>query len=165
MAACNKFVTQNASSVAVDKDVAARFCGAPVKKAVFSFEKAAADISGSIWRVARFSPFVKILSVTLACDALTGFTDLDIGFYKPLDVGGNVIDADCLKDGLDPHAGLSTQTSEFAVGIADVGKEAYLIAGVAATAAQHYGAFDVAITGNTAGTDVGTIAGVIEYIE
>lgn len=158
------FIEQNASSVDADKDVSARFCGATVKKMAFSFEKAA-DTDTSVWRVARISPFAKVIQITLGCDALAGFTDLDIGLYKPLEVGGDAVDADCFKDGLDPHAGISTLTSEYLVALADVGKAAYQIASVSAADAKKYGAFDVAITGNTAGTATGTIAGTIEYIE
>lgn len=165
MAAKNDFVTQNASSKDVDVDVAARFCGAPVKKVAFSFEKAAGDIDGSIWRVARVSPFAKILSIKLACDAITSLTDLDIGFYKPLEVGGTEIDKDCLKDGLDPHTGQTAIVEMYVPDLANIGKEAYLIAGVTAANARKYGAFDVALTGNTAGTGAGTIAGVLEYVE
>lgn len=165
MAAYNDFVTQNASSKKVGVDVAARFCGAPVKKVQFSFEKAAGDVNGSIWRIARVSPFAKIVSIKLGYDNITSLTDLDIGVYKPLELDGSAIDADCFKDGLDPHTGVSAITSQYEPVLADIGKEVYLIAGITAANAQKYGAFDIALTGNTAGADVGTIAGVIEYIE
>lgn len=165
MAAYNDFVTQNASSVTADEDVSARSVGAPVKKVAFSFEKAAADINGSIWRIARISPFAKILSIKVACDNITSLTDLDIGFYKPLEVGGTEVDKDCLKDGLDPHTGQTALVEMFVPDLANIGKEAYLLAGVTAANAKKYGAFDVALTGNTAGADTGTIAGVLEYIE
>lgn len=170
MAAYNDFVTQNASSVKADVDVAARFCGGPVKKVVFSFEKAAGDIDGSIWRVARISPFAKILSFKLATDAIASLTDLDVGFYRQPSVGVGTlaeIDKDCIKDGLDPHTGQTALVEmwENATQIANLGKEAYLIAGVTAANAQKYGAFDVCLTGNTAGTATGTIAGILEYVE
>ena len=165
MSAYNDFVTQNASAVKVGVDVAARFCGGPVKKVAFSFEKAAGDINASIWRIARISPFAKILSIKLACDNITSLTDLDIGFYKPLEVGGTEIDKDILKDGLDPHTGQTALVEMYVPDIANIGKEAYLIAGITAANVQKYGAFDVALTGNTAGADVGTIAGILEYIE
>jgi hypothetical protein len=159
------FRTQNASSKSVTSDIAARFCGATVKKLFFSFEKTAADSDGSVFRVGRISPYAKIVGVKIACDAITSLTDVDIGFYKPLEVGGDAIDADCLKDGLDPHAGISTLTEEYAPDPANVGKEAYLIAGVDAADAHKYGSFDIALTGNTAGTDTGSIAGIVEYVE
>lgn len=167
MAAYNDFVTQNASSKKANVDVSARSVGAPVKVVAFSFEKAAADINGSIWRVARISPFAKILSFRFACDNITSLTDLDIGFYKPLEVGGTEIAKDCIKDGLDPHAGQTALVEMYvkATGIDEVGKEAYLLAGITAANAKKYGAFDVCLTGNTAGTNVGTMAGVLEYVE
>lgn len=164
MATVNAFVTQNASSKAADADVAARSNGSVVKKVFFSFEKGA-ETDTSVWRVARISPQAKIVGIKFACDAIASLTDLDIGFYKTLDVGGDVIDADCLKDGLDPHAGISTLTEQYAPDPADVGKEAYLIAGLTAAQSVAYGAFDVALTGNTAGTDTGTIAGILECVE
>lgn len=165
MAAYNDFVTQNASSKSVDADVAARFCGAPVKKVAFSFEKATGDIDASVWRVARISPYAKVMNISLACDSMASLVDLDIGCYKPLEVGGAVIDKDCFKDGLNPSAGIGSLTTQYVITIADVGKEAYLIAGVTASSAAKYGAFDIALTGNTAGVDIGTISGTIEYIE
>lgn len=165
MAAYNDFVTQNASSKAVDADVSARFCGATVKKILFSFEKAAGDVDASVWRVGKISPHAKIVQITLAVDAITSLTDIDIGLYKPLEVGGAEINKDCFKDGLDPHSGISTLTSEYLVAIADVGKEAWQIASIEAADVDKYGSFDIAITGNTAGTDTGTISGVIEYVE
>jgi len=168
MAAYNDFVTQNASDKKASVDVSARSVGAPVKKVVFSFEKAAGDIDGSIWRVARISPFAKILSFKLATDAIASLTDLDVGFYQVSDVSvASAIDKDCIKDGLDPHTGQTALVEMWnnATQIAEIGKEAYLLAGVTATNAKKYGAFDVALTGNTAGTATGTIAGVLEYVE
>lgn len=158
------FVEQNASAVDVDKDVAARNGGAVCKKILFSFEKAA-DTDTSVWRVGRISPFAKVTRILLGCDALTGFTDLDIGLYKPVEVGGDVIDKDCFKDGLNIASGLSTLTEEYAVALADVGKEAYLMGSITAANAKKYGALDIALTGNTAGTATGTISGIIEYVE
>ena len=167
MAAYDDFVTQNSSAKKSNVDVAARFGGSPVKKVLFSFEKAAADTNGSIWRIARISPFAKILSLKFACDNITSLTDLDFGFYKPLEVGGTEIDKDCIKDGLDPHTGQTALVEMYvkATGIDEVGKEAYLLAGVTAANAKKYGAFDVCLTGNTAGANTGTLAGVLESVE
>lgn len=165
MSVFNAFVEQNASGKDVDKDVAARSGGAVVKRILFSFEKVAADTDTSVWRVGKISPHAKIVSIKLSNDALTGFTDLDIGLYKPLSVGGTVISKDCFKDGLNINAGLSTLTEEYAPAIADVGKEAWQIAAIDAADVDKYGEFDIALTGNTAGTAAGTISGIIEYVD
>ena len=121
MSVYNAVVTQNASSVAADKDVAARFGGAVAKRILFSFEKVAADTDTSVWRVGRISPQAKISRIYLANDALSGFTSLGIGFYKPLELGGAVIHATCLKSALNIASGLSTLTEEYLVAVADVG--------------------------------------------
>lgn len=167
MAAYNDFVTITTSSKKANADVAARSTGAVVKKACFSFEKAAADVNGSIWRVARISPFAKIMSFKFACDNITSLTDLDIGFYKPLEVGGTEIDKDCIKDGLNPSTGQTALVEMYvkATGIDEVGIEAYKLAGITEANARKYGAFDVCLTGNTAGANTGTMAGVLEYVE
>ena len=164
MALYNDFVTQNASAVKANKDVSARSVGAPVKKVLFSFEKAAGDIANSIFRIARISPFAKIISLKVMCDAITGLTEVDAGFYKPSDVGGTEIDKDCLKDGINLAAGTAL-IDIYVATAADIGKEAYLLAGITAANSDMYGAFDVALTANSAGTDVGTIAGILEYVE
>jgi hypothetical protein len=164
MAAYNDFVTQNASAKKGDVDASARFCGAPVKKVAFSFEKAAGDVNASVWRVARVSPFAKIVSVKLGCDNITSLTDLEIGVYKPKEIDGSEIDKDCLLNTVNYSAGQAL-TSVYEPALADMGKELYLIAGLTAADMHKYGAFDIALTGNTAGADVGTIAGIIEYIE
>jgi hypothetical protein len=160
----NDFVTQNASAVKASVDVSARSVGAPVKKAFFSFEKAAGDIANSVFRIARISPFAKIISLKVMCDAITGLTEVDAGFYKPLDVGGTEIDKDCLKDNINLAAGTAL-IDLYVATAADIGKEAYLLAGITEANASKYGAFDVALTANSAGTDVGTIAGILEYVE
>lgn len=163
--ATNKYVTQNASSKAANVDVAARSGGAVVKQLFFSFEKIAGDTDGSILRIGQISPNAKIRSVLFACDAIAGLTDVDIGFYKPLSLDGSEVDANCLKDGLDPHAGIATLTEEYAPDAANVGKEAWAIAGVSAADADKYGQFDIALTFNTGGANTGTVAGIIEYVE
>ncbi len=165
MAAYNDFITHNASGVKADVDRGVRVNGGVVRQIPFSFEKAADDIDASVWRVGRISPYAIIRSVVFACDAIASLTEIDIGFYKPKETGGDAIDKDCLKDGLDPHAGIAALTEEYVPDPANVGKEAYLIAGLTAAEAIKYGAFDIAITGNTAGTDIGSISGIIEYID
>lgn len=164
MVTVNKYVTQNASSKAVDVDKSARSVGAKVKKLPFSFEKGA-ETNGSIWRVGRISPFAILIGVKIANDTISSLTELDIGFYKPLTVGGAVISIDCIKDGLNPGGGQATLTEQYAPAVDDVGKEAYLIAGLTEAEAREYGTLDVVLTGVVAGTDTGSIAGVIEYLD
>ncbi len=165
MAVINAFVTNNISAKAADADIAARNGGAIVRKVLFNFETAATDEAASVYRVARIPATAIVTSVLLSNDAISGLTDLDIGVYKPLEVGGAAIDADCLKDGLDAHAGIATLTAEYAPTLADVGKNILAVAGVTAGTEQKYGSVDVALTSNAALVEAGTVSGVIEYVE
>jgi len=164
MAAYNDFVTQNASDKKANVDAPARCNGTGVKKLLFSFEKSATDIHDSIFRVGRISPYAIIMSVKLSNDAISGMSDLDVGFYKPASLDGSAIDADCLLDGYDISGGKAL-TELYAPAIADVGKEAYLIAGVTAANAKKYGSFDIALTANASSIAEGTISGIVEYVE
>ena len=165
MAVVNAYVTNNVSAKTADADIAARNGGQTVKKALFNFETVATDSKYSVYRVAKLPATAIVLGVSLACDAISGTTDLDIGVYKALEVGGDAIDSDCLKDGLDAHAGISTLTSEYAPTLANVGKSILAVAGVTAGTEQKYGSVDIAITSNAALAEAGTISGVIEYVD
>jgi hypothetical protein len=162
MAVEDKLVTHNATSQVVDVGDSILFGGGRVVSIPFSFEVAAADDNNSVYRFARISPQAIIKSLKLLSDATAGMTDTDFGFYKPLELGGAVIDKDCIVDGADINAGKAVFTEMFVPTIADVGKRAYEIAGV--TDYQKYGAFDVAMTSVAAASAAGTISGVLEII-
>lgn len=162
----NTFITQNASSVAVNVDEPARNAGATLKAAMFSFEKTAAMTDASVLvLVPGLSPKHKPVSLKITCDAIAGLTDVDFGFYKQDSVGGDVIDKDILKDGLDPHSGLSTLTEELDLDPAYLGKAAYQLVNTSGVDPQAYGSFDLCATFNTGGTATGSIAGIYEYLE
>lgn len=165
MAVVNAFVTGNAEAVAVDTGVAARFSGGVVKAIPFSFEVAAADDDGSVYRIGRMSPRAIILSIQLLSDAIANATDYEIGFYKALTLDGSAVDIDCLLGSTDINAGNAALAEVFVPTISNYGKEAYLLAGVAAADAEKYGSFDLAITANTVGTAAGTISGLVLFID
>jgi hypothetical protein len=97
-------------------------------------------------------------------DAITGLTETDIGFYKPLEVGGAVVDIDAIVDGADYHAGLAAQTEVFVPAIDSIGKNAYELAGITEPNSIGYGSFDVAITNVSDVTAAGTFAGVLYIV-
>jgi len=163
MAVENKVVTHNATSAAANSKSASLWHGGTVRAIPFSFEVAAADDDGSIYRIANISPLAVIKSVKLISDAIAGATVYDCGFYKPLEVGGAVIDADAIFANNDINAGNAAFSEKFAPDPVNVGKPAYVIAGL--TSYKEYGSFDIALTGDTVGTAAGTIAGIIEVIE
>lgn len=168
MAVENKVVTTNAGAVAADVDISARFIGGIKRTVPFSFEIAAADDDGSIYRFARVSPLAIPVSLKLFSDSITGFTSAKFGIYKPLEVGGAVISVDCLVAAVDINAGKSTITEMLIPSKFDqagVGKCLGILAGIAAADLNKYGAVDVALTATTIGSAAGTIAGFFEYIE
>lgn len=163
MAVVDAFVTQNASSVAADVDIAARSNGEKVKTLFASFEVAAADSDGSIYRIGRISPMAIIKSIKILNDAITGATDYDIGVYKRLEVGGAVVSKDCLLNGRDINAGQATFAEVFAPDPANVGKALYQLASV--TDYNEAGSYDLAVTANTVGSAAGTVALIVEYVD
>lgn len=165
MAVINAFVTNNVESKAADTCIAARNNGSIIRALAFNFEVAAADDNASIYRIGKLPATAIPLSLRLANDAIAGFTDPSIGVYKQLEVGGAVIDVDCLMVAADLSAGTATLTEKFAPAIADVGKDILSLAGVADADKVKYGAVDVAITTAAGVTAAGTISGILLYVE
>lgn len=165
MAVVNAFVTNNVESKPADTCIAARFHGSIVRTLAFNFEVAAADDNGSIYRIGKLPVTAIVKSLRLANDAIAGLTDPSIGVYKALEVGGAVIDVDCLMVAADLSAGTATLTEKFAPAIADVGKDILSLAGVADADKVKYGQVDVAITTAAGAAAAGTISGILEYVE
>jgi hypothetical protein len=139
--------------------------GAPVKTVMVSFEKTAADNDTSVIRVAKGFKNQQIVGIRIENDALTGATDIDVGLYKG--EGGEVVDADCFADELDINAGNAIMDGVIAMkdlDLADRNKTVAEIAGAVNNATPPEGGYDIAITGNTFGTAVGTINVIIEYV-
>lgn len=165
MAVENKIVTNNITAAAADTGLAALFSGGLVKAIPFSFEVAAADDDGSIYRFARVSPRAIVFAVIMNNDVITAGTDYDLGIYKPLDLDGSVIDKDCLLDGIsmatDRTAGALLYP--FITDGANIGKSVAAMGGN--TTPHKLPGVDLAFTGNTVGTAAGTIAGVVLLID
>lgn len=166
MAVINAFVTNNIESQAADKCISARIGGGIKRALVFNFEVAAADDNASIYRIAKLPGTAIITSIIVANDSIAGFTNPQIGVYKPLEVGGDVISVECLMAATDLNAGLATPgTQKFAPAIADFGKDVLALAAVAAADRHKYASVDIAITTAAGVSAAGTVAGIIEYIE
>lgn len=165
MAVINAFVTNNVESLAADKCTAARCGGAITRTVAFNFEVAAADDNASIYRIAKIPGTAIIKSLMWANDAIAGLSDPSVGIYKPLDIGGAVIDVDSIMAAADLSAGVATLTEKFAPAIADIGKDILSLSGVADADKDKYASVDVAITTATGVTAAGTIAGFLTYTE
>lgn len=131
-----------------------------------SFEVAAADDNGSVYRLDRLPADAIITTVKIAASAITAGTDFDLGFYEVSSkiTAGAVVDKDVLMDGADLNAGKargSEQNGLSAVVIGDLGKKIYELLGK--TISNKKPEYDLAITANIVGTATGTIEYLVEY--
>ena len=152
----------------VDAEVAASALGEAVNVAgnklvciVNTFEVAAADDDGSVYRIAKnLSPDWIPVKIEINNDAITSGTDYDLGFYETSNGWGDgaVIDKDELADGLDMSSGAangSEKNGMGAVAIENIGKPIYLLCGH--TIKTKKPGYDLAFTANTVGAAAGTI--------
>ena len=147
----------NADLAAGNKADAIGATGQKTITLVATEEIAAADDNGSVYRIFADVPSTYIpLEITIACDAITGGTDYDLGLYKP-GVGGAEVDKDVLSDGQTLATALTRATGHQlglkTVDVADATKTLGELSGQTDVDAS----YDIALTGNTAGTGAGTV--------
>jgi hypothetical protein len=119
-----------------------------------TFEVAAADDNGSIYRIARLSSNMIPYELCVMGDDALDITHVDVGLYLP-GAGGAVVDLDCFADNLATN-GDAIDSADlacnalFSLPIDDIGKKLWEIAAVKAagtyTDAKHPSEFDLAIT-------------------
>jgi hypothetical protein len=164
MAVVNAFVTDNIESKAADTCVAARTTGSIVRTVMANFEVAAADDNASVYRLFKLPPTAIVTSLIVGNDAIAGLTDPQFGIYKPLELGGAVIDVDSLMASVDLHAG-AAMTERLVTALANRGKNILQLSGVAAADLQKYGSVDVAMTTPAGVTAAGTVVVELTYAE
>lgn len=133
---------------------------------VGTFEVAAADDIGSIYRLLRMPSDAIILDVKICNDAIAGLTDVDLGFYKVSNFAatGAVADVDVLMDGVDISAGVARASATDGlsnVAIGNLGKKIYELLGK--TLADREVEYDLALTAKSEPTGAGTIEYKITY--
>jgi hypothetical protein len=165
MAVENKYVDSDIQNQ--KKGLAAAVHGAKSITLIKSFEVAAADDNGSVYRVIKnVDPHLIIADIEILNDAITAGTDYDLGLYEPLERGGAAIDADVFVNGIDLSsarihgAGANGLT---AVDVANAGRRIYEHAGH--TLETRKLGYDIAFTGNVVGTAAGTITLKITLVE
>jgi len=122
-----------------------------------TFEVAAADSNGSIYKIGKVGANMIPLDIKINCDAMTGATDWDLGFYKD---DGTEADKDILMDGADLNAGKalgSEQNGLSHLPIDKIGKKVYELLGLT-VANRSQDAYVLALTANAVGTDAGTVS-------
>lgn len=131
-----------------------------------TFELAAADDDGSVYRLARINSSEVLLRATIMCDAITGGTDFDLGLYNVTTAAGNgtVVDKDIFMDGQTLASATKTIDGLQTVDIANRTKNVIdLLNTVNSTTLKDSGQdYDIALTGNTVGTAAGTVTVLLE---
>lgn len=131
---------------------------ADTKTGIATYEKTASDNDTSVLRFFKDVPVEMTLAeVTVMCDAISGATDTDFGIYLPN--GGAVLDKDLFMDGQTLASASKVLDGMAALAIEYRGKtikEAYEAVN-ATTLDPSVRAVDLCLTGNTFGTNTGTI--------
>jgi hypothetical protein len=162
MAVENKYVN---TSIAAGTFADATYNGR-TRTIIQTFEIAAADDNGSVYRLARINSNEVLLKATIMCDAITDGTDYDLGIYKPSTVAGAgaVVDKDLFMDG--QTLGSASKVLD---GMQTVAIENRVLNVVdltnlvnSTTLANSNQEFDIALTANTVGTAAGTVTVILE---
>lgn len=122
-----------------------------------TFEVEAADNDGSIYKLAKVGANMIPLQIYLNCDAITGATDYELGFYKE---DGTAADIDVLMGSEDIHAGAAIGSEIDCLqdlGVENIGKKVYELLGLT-VATRSEDSYILALTANTVGTAAGTIS-------
>lgn len=158
MAVINDYVNSNTLSTTGKLAAAALSVGAEVVHMCQTFEIAAADDNGSVYRLFKaLNPDLIPVRIEVRCDAITSGTDFDLGFYLPLEQGGAEIDKDVLMDGQSLASALTTSPADGmqTVDIANRTKRIWELCGHTQDTKKL--GYDLALTGNTVGSAAGTV--------
>jgi hypothetical protein len=147
----------------------ANISGAESQAQVLTFEVAAADDDGSIYRIAKsLNPNLIITKVEINNDAITAGTDYDLGLYETITDGstGPVIAVDVFAAALDMSAAAANGSEKNGlanVAIEDLGNKIYEHAGHTVNTKKQ--GYDLALTANIVGSAAGTISVRITYVQ
>lgn len=128
---------------------------------VATLEIAAGDDDGSTYLLFPDVPSsFKPLRATVMCDAITGGTDYDMGFYDK--DNGTVVSKDKLMDGQTLASASKTLNGLGNVDIADLGAKKSIAELLSLTPTTAKSAYDIVLTGNTVGSGAGTVTVILE---
>jgi hypothetical protein len=134
--------------------------GTPVICMVQTFETEAADDAGSIYRLFKnLDPNLIPVKIEIACDAIAGATDMDLGLYENLDDGGAVVDQDILMASVNLSAGYLWAAAKDGLVTVGVEKVGYNLAElVGHTLITRKRGYDLVLTADSEITAAGTIS-------
>lgn len=119
-----------------------------------TFEVAAADDDGSIYRIGRIKSSTVLYQALISNDAMTGATDWDLGVYDTIANGGAVVDKDIFLDGMTLASAQRVVNALTAPAIENLPKQVWELLGLSKDPNKEY---DLALTANTVGSAAGTI--------
>lgn len=163
----NKYT--NANLAAGNKERAGAVAPGRLLRLQGTYEKTAADNDGSVLRLGRVPANAIPLyqNSFLNNDALTGATNVDVGLYKP-GVAGAAVDKDLLTAGISiaSAAALASPIRAFQTRptIEDWGRSLKELVELVNSITTFDEEYDIAITGNTFGTAVGTISWDLTFL-
>jgi len=135
--------------------------GARSRIIVDTIAKATTDGDASVFYLGAPLPSNAVIHrIQLDFDAITGATDVDLGFYETVSAGAAVIVKDCLLDGQSLATATKGVDGFTKPAIENKHKQLWEIAGLTADPKK---LFQPAITFNTAGSAAGDIRILIEY--
>lgn len=144
---------------------AANVAGNKVVTSVVSFNIESGDAANSVYRVfPNLNPCLIPVDIKVMNTAVTGASDVDLGLYEG--EKGNVIDADCLADGLTiatAHAKSAALDGLTSVAVDNIGKQLFELAGH--TIANRKDTYDIALTLNGAATADGTVTVIGTFVQ
>ncbi len=128
-----------------------------VRTSIAVVEVAAADDDTSTYRMVRLPSNARISSIKVYCDAITGGTSYELGYFDTLANGGLVILDDCYAAALDLSTAITVGTELMFQNrdIDNIEKRAWEDAGLSV---DPFKEFDLVFSGDTVGTGAGGIA-------
>lgn len=165
MSVINDYV--NSLVAAGKRDMGHFVGGVEIHKMFVTFEVAAADSDGSIYRVVKnIHPDVILTGIKLWTDAITGASSYSIGLYLPLADGGAVIGTGVeflsAKDVSAGNLHASPIDGMTAVDIANLGNKIFEHAGHTILTKKR--GYDIAVTATTVGSAAGTVSLEFEFM-
>lgn len=162
-------VVNTKSTIITNADASARVPnnpyleGAPVQSAVAAISIGATDSNTSTYRLARLPSSLRMQSLKLLFDAITGGTSYQLGLYDTAANGGAVVSANLFANAFDMSGG-STTGVEVLNQNNSIGNMEKRLWELLALSADPFKDYDLVLTAVTIGTSGGKVAALISYV-
>lgn len=162
-------VVNTKSTVISNSDASSRIpnsphlAGADVQSSVAKVNIAATDSNTSTYRLARLKSSMRMQSIKLLFDAITGGTSFKLGLYDTAAAGGAAVNSNLFANALDLSGGntLGLEVLNQNNSIANMEKRVWELLGLSADPFKDY---DLVLTAVTIGTSGGNVASLVSYV-